>query len=47
MLQQDEPDDYVLATGETTTVREFVDWCFAEIGIDHRMGRQGRGRERL
>jgi GDPmannose 4,6-dehydratase len=34
MLQQDEPDDYVLATGETTTVRQFVEWAFADAGID-------------
>ena len=33
MLQQDEADDYVLATGETTAVREFVSRCFAEIGV--------------
>ncbi len=33
MLQQDEPDDFVLATGRTTTVRQFVDWAFAETGI--------------
>ncbi|QIG79512.1 GDP-mannose 4,6-dehydratase [Stakelama tenebrarum] len=33
MLQQDEPDDYVLATGETTTVRTFVEWAFADVGI--------------
>lgn len=33
MLQQDEPDDYVLATGETTTVRQFTDWAFADTGI--------------
>src|SRR6185312_3477116 len=33
MLQQDEPDDYVLATGETTEVREFVRWAFADAGI--------------
>lgn len=32
MLQQNEPDDYVLATGETTKVRDFVDHAFAEIG---------------
>jgi GDPmannose 4,6-dehydratase len=32
MLQQNEPDDYVLATGETHTVREFVELAFAEIG---------------
>ncbi len=33
MLQQDQPDDYVLATGVTTMVRQFVQWAFAEIGI--------------
>lgn len=33
MLQQDEPDDYVLATGETTSVRQFVEWAFADAGI--------------
>ena len=33
MLQQDEPDDYVLATGVTTKVRQFVEWAFSEIGI--------------
>jgi GDPmannose 4,6-dehydratase len=33
MLQQNEPKDYVIATGETHTVREFVDLAFAEIGI--------------
>ena len=33
MLQQDKPDDYVLATGETRTVREFVECAFAELGI--------------
>ncbi len=33
-LQQDEPDDYVIATGETHTVREFVDRAFAEAGIE-------------
>lgn len=33
MLQQDEPGDYVLATGEATSVRTFVEWAFAEIGI--------------
>ena len=34
MLQQEEPDDYVLATGETHTVGEFLDVAFAHIGID-------------
>ena len=34
MLQQDSPDDYVLATGVTTSVRQFVEWAFLEAGID-------------
>jgi GDPmannose 4,6-dehydratase len=33
MLQQDEPDDYVLATGTTTSVREFAQWAFEDAGI--------------
>ena len=32
ILQQDQPDDYVLATGETHTVREFVELAFACVG---------------
>jgi len=32
ILQQDEPDDYVLATGETHTVREFIERAFAHVG---------------
>jgi GDPmannose 4,6-dehydratase len=34
MLQQDVPDDYVVATGETHSVREFVELAFKEIGIN-------------
>ena len=34
ILQQNSPDDYVLATGETHSVREFVERAFAEIGIE-------------
>ena len=34
MLQQDEPDDYVIATGETHSVREFVEKAFNEIGVE-------------
>ncbi|MFN4217522.1 MAG: GDP-mannose 4,6-dehydratase, partial [Brevinematales bacterium] len=34
MLQQDRPDDYVLATGETHEVREFVELAFKEVGIE-------------
>jgi GDPmannose 4,6-dehydratase len=33
MLQQDEPDDFVIATGETHSVREFVELAFREVGI--------------
>ncbi|MFN8185828.1 MAG: GDP-mannose 4,6-dehydratase [Gaiellales bacterium] len=36
MLQQDEPDDYVVATGESRTVRELLDTAFGEVGIDWR-----------
>jgi GDPmannose 4,6-dehydratase len=34
MLQQDQPDDYVVATGETHPVREFVEKAFRHAGID-------------
>src|SRR4051794_25446495 len=34
MLQQDEPDDYVIATGEAHSVRELVDLAFAHVGLD-------------
>jgi GDPmannose 4,6-dehydratase len=34
ILQRPQPDDYVLATGETHSVREFVELAFAEVGID-------------
>jgi GDPmannose 4,6-dehydratase len=34
MLQQPTPDDYVLATGETHTVRKFAEMSFREVGID-------------
>jgi GDPmannose 4,6-dehydratase len=33
ILQQPEPDDYVLATGETHSVREFVEKAFQQIGV--------------
>jgi GDPmannose 4,6-dehydratase len=36
MLQQDEPDDYVIATGETHSVREFVEEAFSYAGLDWR-----------
>ena len=34
MLQQDEPEDFVLATGKTIPVREFVELSFKEIGVE-------------
>ena len=34
MLQEREPDDYVVATGETHSVQEFVERAFAELGLD-------------
>ena len=34
MLQRDEPDDYVIASGETHSVRELVEIAFAHVGID-------------
>ena len=34
ILQQDKPEDFVIATGVTTTVRDFVKMAFAEIGIE-------------
>jgi GDPmannose 4,6-dehydratase len=33
ILQQDEPDDYVLATGRTTTIRSFVEMAFERAGF--------------
>ena len=46
ILQQEEPDDYVLATGETHAVREFVERAFAEVGRSiewHGAGVEERG----
>ncbi len=36
MLQQDQPDDYVLATGKTHTVQRFVELAFGYVGLDYR-----------
>jgi GDPmannose 4,6-dehydratase len=36
MLQQPFPDDYVVATGQTHSVREFCELAFAEAGLDYR-----------
>jgi GDPmannose 4,6-dehydratase len=33
-LQQEQPDDYVIATGETHSVREFVETAFQHVGVD-------------
>lgn len=33
ILQQDQPDDYVISTGVTTTIRQFIDMAFGEIGL--------------
>jgi len=41
MLQQDEPDDYVLATGTTTQVRQFVAWAFEDAGLPIEFRGQG------
>lgn len=43
MLQQEQPDDYVLATGKTYTVREFVERAFQEVGIE--INWQGEGEQ--
>jgi GDPmannose 4,6-dehydratase len=34
ILQQDTPEDYVIATGITTTVRDFISMAFAEVGVE-------------
>jgi GDPmannose 4,6-dehydratase len=36
MLQQDQPDDYVIAMGETHSVREFVELAFAHVGLNYK-----------
>jgi len=43
MLQQDQPDDYVIATGETHTVREFIETACQLLGID--LMWQGQGQD--
>ena len=45
MLQQEEPEDFVIATGVTTTVRDFVKMAFAELGIE--LGFKGEGLEEI
>jgi GDPmannose 4,6-dehydratase len=41
MLQQEKPEDFVLATGITTTIRDFVKMSFTELGIE--LGFRGEG----
>ncbi|WP_093491381.1 GDP-mannose 4,6-dehydratase [Streptomyces sp. 2112.3] len=36
MLQQDQPDDYVIATGTSHSVRDFAEHCFAHVRLDYR-----------
>jgi GDPmannose 4,6-dehydratase len=36
MLQQDAPDDYVIATGQTKSIREFCELAFSHVGLDYR-----------
>ena len=36
MLQQDKPDDYVIGTGKTHAVRDFVELAFSELGLDYK-----------
>lgn len=43
MLQQDLPDDYVLATGEAHSVREFVELAFSQVGVTIRWQGEGEG----
>ena len=43
ILQAEEPEDWVIATGKTTTVRDFVKMSFAEAGIDVEF--KGKGEE--
>jgi GDPmannose 4,6-dehydratase len=45
MLQQEKPDDYVIATGETRSVREFTELAFKEVGIEILW--KGNGREEV
>jgi len=50
MLQQKKPDNYVLATGETYTVRDFIERCFAKVGKEIVWSGEGIeevGREKL
>nr|WP_319569923.1 GDP-mannose 4,6-dehydratase [uncultured Draconibacterium sp.] len=41
ILQQDQPDDYVIATGITTTIRDFIKMAGAEVGLEIAFGGEG------
>jgi len=41
ILQQDKPDDYVIATGITTTVRDFITMAFGEVGVEIEFSGEG------
>lgn len=41
ILQHEKADDFVLATGVTTSVRQFVEWCFSEVGVSLRWAGEG------
>lgn len=43
ILQQEKPDDYVIATGETHTVKEFIDLCFAHMSDGMKLEWSGSG----
>ena len=45
MLQQDEPDDYVIATGETHSVKDFIDLAFSHVGME--LTWEGEGVDRI
>jgi GDPmannose 4,6-dehydratase len=45
MLQQSDPDDYVIATGQTFLVRDFVELCFKHINVD--ISWEGQGLEEI
>ena len=45
MLQQDDPKDYVIATGKTYTVRQFVEYAFEEVGV--KLKWEGKGEKEI
>ena len=45
ILQQDEPDDYVISTGITTSIRDFIKMSFSEVGVDVEFRGEGEKEE--